>query len=85
MPIPLDSLLEYLTGARVLSNIPDDARLVGAWLDGRKRACDDDETDKVIWLNLEHPSFKPVHPGARVPVVRAGYRKVPSGLGRAGK
>lgn len=65
VPIALRSLERCVLGQKALANVPADARLVSCWRDvlGRPRR-------EMLLLKFEHPSFRPVPDGGRVPLVK---------------
>jgi hypothetical protein len=65
-------LLEYLTGKRVIANIPEGAIMTACWFDGpvighRRFLC----------IRVEHESFNEVPQGRRIPRVKARFRRLP--------
>lgn len=74
MRLPRESLLAYLTGQRVLVNVPLDARLVSVWME--INAYGGIETGARMVLKLEHPSFPAVKPGTRIPRMLARFIEV---------
>ena len=66
------ALLEYLTGARHITNIPEGSKLLSFWpevdMDGLAVA------GKFLCVRIEHESLPAITPGRRIPQARAKYR-----------
>lgn len=71
--VPRESVFAYLTGQRVLSNVPADATLRSMWIDLRSSGF---YGRHYLALRMEHPSFKPIRRTLRIPFVKARFRKV---------
>jgi hypothetical protein len=72
--IPEAQLVDVLTGAQGITNIPHDAKLLSAWIDTIKV---NGEHRRYLRMRLEHESFEPVEDGGRIPTleVQAGRRE----------
>jgi hypothetical protein len=53
--IPLDSLLDLITGCRIVSNVPEGARIVSAWFDGFEVAGE--PSVRVLRIRMEAESL----------------------------
>lgn len=72
--VPQASIMEYLTGKRALSNVPEGACVRSMWID--RWAWVAAGPNMILAMRLEHPSFPPVQPGRRLPRIRARFRRL---------
>jgi hypothetical protein len=57
--VPLDALLDLITGRRKVTNLPPTTKIVGAWLDGFALAGEELPVQRLM-LRLEDDSFPEV-------------------------
>lgn len=73
--IPEEMLVDVLTGAIGITNIPADARRVSAWFDVVKIEGED---RRFMKIRLEHASFEVLRSGARIPELKLKGVRMPA-------
>lgn len=71
--VPQASIMEYLTGKRALSNVPEGACVRSMWID---RWGWVPGPNMILAMRLEHASFPRVPSGRRLPRIKARFRRL---------
>jgi hypothetical protein len=66
LSIPLDSILDYLTGRRA-ATIPDNAQIVSTWIDREYSDSDLTKLEHTLCLRIKHPSFETLEGKRKIP------------------